>query len=64
MRVKVTFTNGTAMFGKMNIPPNVTLGDVLNSGENFVVFIQPNDREVLLNKQAIAYIVEDADDYI
>lgn len=59
MRVRITFTNGGTMFGKMHIPSNVTLGDVMNSGGNFVVFIQPNDKEVLLNKQAIAYIVED-----
>jgi len=60
MRVRVTFTNGTAMFGKMSIPSNATLGDVLNDTSGpFVVFIQPNEKEVLLNKQAIAYIVED-----
>lgn len=48
------------MFGKMSIPSNATLGDVLNDTSGpFVVFIQPNEKEVLLNKQAIAYIVED-----
>lgn len=59
MRVRVTFTNGTSMFGKMNIPPNHTLGDIMNSGTNFIIFVQPNEKEILLNKQAVAYIVED-----
>ena len=47
------------MFGKMNIPPNHTLGDIMNSGTNFIIFVQPNEKEILLNKQAVAYIVED-----
>jgi hypothetical protein len=62
MRVKITFINGGTMFGKLNIAPTSTLGDILNDGVKFITFIQPNDREVYLNKASIAYIVEDSDE--
>ena len=63
MRVKITFTNGTGMFGDLVTEwPN--LSDVMNDEFQFIKFKQPNGRVVMLNKSAIAYIVEDVDDYI
>ena len=61
MRVKITFTNGTGMYGHLDTHwPN--LGDVMNDEHKFINFRQPNDRVVMLNKTSIAYIVEESDD--
>lgn len=60
MRVKITFTNGTSMFGNLTADSG-TVGKVMNDDTKFVPFIQPNGREVMLNKNSIAYIVEDYD---
>jgi len=61
MRVKITFTNGTGMYGHIDTPWQ-NLGDVMNEDGSFIPFRQPNDRVVMLNKSSIAYIVEERDD--
>lgn len=61
MRVHVTFTNGSSLFGHIDtIWPN--LGDVLNDEHLFIKFRRPNGSTVLMNKNSIAYIVEASDD--
>ena len=62
MRVHITFTNGSSLFGHMDIPTNHGLGDVLNDGHKFVEFQRPSGQAVQLNKNAIAYIVEASED--
>ena len=62
MRVKITFTNGTTMFGSLTADSG-SIGSVMNDENKFVPFIQPNGREVMLSKYAIAYINEEVDDY-
>lgn len=57
MRVKITFTNGTSMFGSLTADSG-TIGSVMNDESKFVPFIQPNEKEVMLNKNSIAYIIE------
>ena len=66
MRVKVTFTNTTSMFGTLphddytgTLNAEDFLPWVMNDERNFIPFIQPNGKEILLSKNAIAYIVED-----
>lgn len=63
MRVKITFTNGTGMFGDL-VTECPNLSDVINDEQQFIKFKQPNGRVVMLSKNAIAYIVEDVDDDI
>ena len=48
------------MFGNLTADSG-TVGKVMNDDTKFVPFIQPNGREVMLNKNSIAYIVEDYD---
>ena len=62
MRVHITFTNGSSLFGQMKIASNHALGDVLNDGSKFIEFQRPIGTPVQLNKNAIAYIVEAPDD--
>ena len=62
MRVHVTFTNGSSLFGHMKISSNHALGDVLNDGSKFIEFQRPSGTPVQLNKNAIAYIVESPDE--
>jgi hypothetical protein len=64
MRVHVTFTNGSSLFGHMNIRTDLGLGlgDVLNDGSKFILFQRPSGQPVQLNKNAIAYIVESPDE--
>jgi hypothetical protein len=59
MRVKVTFVNGTTMFGNLHFPENTTLGEVMNDGAKFFKFEQPSGKEVLMSKSSVAYIVQD-----
>jgi len=71
MRVKVTFNNGTTMYGELvkdeyvtTLEPDAALAWVMNLEHTFVPFIQPNGRTVQLNKSNVAYIVrvEDEED--
>jgi len=57
MRVKITFTNGTSMFGSLTADSG-TIGSIMNDESKFFPFIQPNEKEVMLNKNSIAYIIE------
>jgi hypothetical protein len=61
MRVNITLTNGSSLFGQFRKDwPSLT--DIINTDCAFIQFIRPNGTEVLLNKLAIAYISEAPDD--
>jgi len=69
MRVKVTFSNGTSMYGELpkddyvlNLRPEQVLPWIMNDERKFIPFIQPNGLEVQLNKQNVALIVREGED--
>ena len=61
MRVQVSFTNGTRLFGEL-VTESLNIGDVLNDEREFIEFRRPNGSIVLLNKNSVAYVVEAADE--
>jgi len=69
VRVKITFTNGTSVVGTMRLEEFYQSLDegkfipwIMNDDRKFIPFIQPNGKEVMLNKRAISYIVEEDDE--
>lgn len=61
MRVQVSFTNGTRLFGEL-VTESLNIGDVLNDEREFIEFRRPNGSIALLNKNSVAYVVEAADE--
>tara|TARA_R110000868_G_scaffold289244_1_gene549369 strand:- start:259 stop:480 length:222 start_codon:yes stop_codon:yes gene_type:complete len=69
MRVKITFSNGTSMYGTLphdeytgTLNADQFLPWIMNDDRQFVPFVQPNGKEVQLNKNSVAYIVEDGEE--
>jgi len=62
MRVKVTFHNGYSLVGDLEVGGDETiLGDVLNDRRKFIEIARPNGALLHMNKEAVAYIVKEAD---
>ena len=66
MKVKITLTNGQSMTGNIEGEEMVALKErglswILNDERRFFPFIQPNGKEVQLQKGAIAMIAEEID---
>lgn len=65
MKVRIVTTSGNTMFGSLVGEEVTTLSSqeaihwVMNNGDKFIKYLQPNGQEVLLNKSAIQTIAED-----
>ena len=68
MKVRIVTTGGNTMYGSLLGEEATTLCTreglywVMNNGDSFIRYLQPNGQEVLLNKSAIMNIAEDAYD--
>lgn len=68
MKVRIVTTAGNTMYGSLIGEEATTLSIreglhwVMNNGDSFIRYLQPNGQEVLLNKSAIMNIAEDAYD--
>ena len=68
MKVRIVTISGSTLYGSLvgeevtALSPREGLYWVMNNGDSFIRYLQPNGQEVLLNKSAILNIAEDTYD--
>jgi len=68
MKVRIVTTSGSVLYGSLigdemkAMPKKEALNWIMNNDNKFIQFLQPDGREVLMNKSAIVNIAEDAYD--
>lgn len=68
MRVRITLSNGGTQIGILSghdkefqtLPAKEAIDWVMNNDRKFILFTQPGGKEVLMNKNAISMVIEDA----
>jgi len=68
MRVRITLSNGGTQTGTLSsndaefstMPTKQAIDWVMNNDAKFIHFTQPSGKEVLMNKNVIATVAEDA----
>jgi len=68
MKVRIVTTSGSVLYGSLigdevkAMPKKEAIYWIMNNDNKFIQFLQPDGREVLMNKSAIVNIAEDAYD--
>ena len=68
MKIRIVTTSNSTLYGSLlgeesqTMSPQEALHWVMNNDTKFIRYLQPNGKEVLLNKNAILNIAEDTYD--
>lgn len=66
MKVRIVTTSGSVLYGSLIgdemkvMPKKEALNWIMNNDNKFIQFLQPNGQEILMNKNAMMNIAEDA----